>query len=152
MNKNSMKRLLSLFLCLALIAAMALSMTGCKDDSKEPTEPTTTEAPIENEGTVLGEGATSFAFTVVDVEGNESHFTIKTDKKTVGEALLELGIIDGEQGDYGLYVKTVGGKTLDYDKDGMYWSFYVNGNYAMSGVDTTPIVAGETYAFKAENA
>ena len=53
MNKNSMKRLLSLFLCLALIAAMALSMTGCKDDSKEPTEPTTTEAPIENEATVL---------------------------------------------------------------------------------------------------
>ena len=34
----------------------------------------------------------------------------------------------------------------------MYWSFYVNGSYATSGVDTTKIADGEVYAFKAEKA
>ena len=150
MNKNSMKRLLSLFLCLALIAAMALSMTGCKDDSKKPTEPTTTEAPIENEATVLGEGATSFAFTVVDVEGNESHFTIKTDKETVGEALLELGMIAGDAYDTGILVNTVNGKYLDYAVDGKYWAFYIGDEYAMEGVDATKIDPTVTYSFRAE--
>ena len=77
-------------------------------------------------------------------------FEIHTDKKIVGEALLELNLIDGEQGDYGLYVKTVNGITVDFDKDGKYWAFYVGGEYAMSGVDSTEITAGSTYAFKVE--
>ena len=38
----------------------------------------------------------------------------------------------------------------DYDVDGTYWAFYINGAYAMSGVDSTEIVAGETYTFKVE--
>ena len=40
--------------------------------------------------TVLGEGSTNFAFTVVDLEGNTTAFEIHTDKDTVGSALLEL--------------------------------------------------------------
>ena len=84
------------------------------------------------------------------VEGNETKLTIHTDKTTVGEALLELGVIAGEDGQYGLYVKEVIGIEADYDKDGVYWAFYVNGEYAMTGVDQTEIVDGEAYAFKAE--
>ena len=102
--------------------------------------------------TILGEGTTVFVFTVVDGEGNETTFEIHTDKEIVGEALLELGLIEGEAGAYGLFVKTVNGITTDYDADGAYWAFYVNGEYAMSGVDTTPITEGETYMFKVEKA
>ena len=57
---------------------------------------------------------------------------------------------EGEDGQYGLYVKTVNGITADYDVDGTYWAFYINGEYAMSGVDVTDIAAGSTYAFKVE--
>ena len=39
--------------------------------------------------------------------------------------------------------------TLDYNKDGMYWSFYINGEYAMTGVDATPVEADATYSFVA---
>ena len=60
------------------------------------------------------------------------------------------GLIAGEDGAYGLYVKTVNGVTLDYDADGMYWAFYVNGEYASSGVDATEAVSGAEYMFKAE--
>ena len=69
---------------------------------------------------------------------------------TVGAALLSLGLIAGEDSDYGLYVKTVNGVTVDYDTDGKYWAFYVDGEYAATGVDSTDITAGATYTFKAE--
>ena len=75
---------------------------------------------------------------------------IKTDKETVGEALLENGLIAGEDGQYGLYVKTVNGITLDYDKDGKYWAFYEENTYANQGVDSTPIKEGGVYTFKPE--
>ncbi|MBE7042816.1 MAG: DUF4430 domain-containing protein [Ruminococcaceae bacterium] len=91
-----------------------------------------------------------FLFTVVDLKGNETEFHITTTKATVGEALEEEGLISGEEGPYGTYIKTVNGVTLDYDKDGKYWAFYVNDEYATSGADKTEIVSGNTYSFKAE--
>ena len=35
--------------------------------------------------------------------------------------------------------------TADYDTDKSYWSFYVNGEYAMTGVDGTTVEEGATY-------
>ena len=92
----------------------------------------------------LGKGAN--VITVVVAAGERSvTFTINTDKDTVGAALLEHELIAGEDGAYGLYVKTVNGILADYDIDQSYWSFYINGEYAMSGVDSTPVVNGGTY-------
>ena len=76
------------------------------------------------------------------------NFTIKTDKKHLGDALTEHGLIEGEESTYGLYIKKVNGMRADYELDGYYWAFYENGEYATSGVDTTNIVAGASYAFK----
>lgn len=146
MQKTQRKKLLSLILCMVLIAAMALFVTGCSDKTDKAALTTT----VYESGSVIGEGNTSFTFTVVDIDGNESAFEVKTDKTTVGEALLDTGIIAGDDGDYGLYVKEVNGITADFDTDGTYWAFYINGEYAMSGVDTTDIEAGAAYAFKVE--
>ena len=33
----------------------------------------------------------------------------------------------------------------DYDTDHTYWALYIDGDYALSGVDTTPIEVGKTY-------
>lgn len=100
--------------------------------------------------TVLGEGAQVFSFSVIDAEGTENWFEIHTDAETVGEALTENGLLEGEDGPYGLYVKTVNGITADYDKDKVYWAFYVNDEYAMSGVDQTKITEGDIYSFRIE--
>ena len=144
-----MKKLSSFFLCMMLIMAMALCTTGCSDDKKEnPETPVGQEQSADT--TVLGEGATTFNFIVVDKDGKETPFEIHTDKTIVGEALLDLELIEGDMGDFGLYVKTVNGITADYDTDGTYWAFYVNGEYAMTGVDMTDIVDGDTYSFKVE--
>ena len=134
MQTARFKRVLSLILCMVLIAAMAL-FAGCGDKKDDNT---------------VGEGEKTFTFIVVDAQGNEETFTVKSDAKTVGEALLDEGLIKGEEGQYGLYVKEVNGITADYDKDGTYWAFYIDGEYAMSGVDTTDITDGATYSFKVE--
>ena len=147
MKKYSMKKLLSILLCIALIAAIALCTSGC--GSKNNTTASVTSADA-SAVVSKGEGETMFLFNVVDPEGKESHFEIHTDEKTVGAALLSLDLIAGEDSDYGLYVKTVNGVTVDYDTDGKYWAFYVDGEYAATGVDSTDITAGATYTFKAE--
>lgn len=150
-NKN-FKRILSFLLCIMLIAAMAVCTVACNDNTTGEQETVqTTKSPADSVKE-LGEGATQFSFTVVDIDGNETKFLINTDKATVGEALLDVDLIAGDESEYGLYVKTVNGTTLDYEKDKMYWSFYVNGEYATSGVDSTNIEKDAEYSFKAEKA
>ena len=155
MQMKRSKKLLSFILCMTLIVAMALFTTGCNDSTGNSTPSGTgTEANVQTnvqaDPAQLGEGSTKFTFTVVDKEGNETQFEIHTDKETVGEALLELELIAGEESEYGLYVKTVNGITADYDKDGVYWAFYVNDEYAQTGVDATSITEGDSYSFKVE--
>ena len=97
--------------------------------------------------TEKGEGATSFYFTVKDADGTVTKFIIHTDKTTVGAALLELGLIAGDESDWGLYVTSVNGITADWDTEKAYWAFYIGEEYAQTGVDATEIVAGTTYTF-----
>lgn len=150
MKKTRILKLLSLAVCIVLIAAMALCMTACNDNTtNDPISSGLTET-TQQEVKKVGEGDTSFDFTVVDLDGNETKFQVATNKTIVGEALLDAGLIAGDESEYGLYVKTVNGITLDYDKDGKYWAFYVGSEYAMTGVDATEIVAGTAYSFKAE--
>ena len=61
-----------------------------------------------------------------------------------------LDLIAGEEGSYGLFVTTVDGVTLPSDGD-QYWAFYIDGEYASTGVDQTEITAGASYALKAES-
>lgn len=142
-------------LLLALFTATVLTFTACANSEAEGENSSSEEASVSssdnnNDITVLGEGETVFTFSVTDVDGNETLFEIHTDKTTVGDALTDVELISGDESEYGLYVKTVNGITLDYDTDGKYWAFYINGEYASTGVDSTNITAGDTYSFKAE--
>ena len=112
-------------LCTVLIAATVLTLTACKKENE-------------------GERDTPVTFTlkVVTLDGTETTTEITTKKWTVGEALLDKGIIEGEDGAYGLYIKSVNGITADYDVDQTYWAFYIEDEYAMTGIDTTPIEEG----------
>jgi len=158
------KKIKSMLLCMML--AMAFTVAGCGSkaegtaDAQKNTETAivNTETTVETESVeaaeaqeiVLGDGSVKITVIVVDVDGNETNFVVNTDKETVGDALLEQNLIEGEDGDYGLYVKTVNGITADYDTDQTYWAFYVNGEYASTGVDSTPVNEGDTYEFKVE--
>lgn len=145
-----MKKLLSIL----LVILMLMSFAACGEE-KTVTDAgkANTEAVTLADGTyVIGQGNKEISFTVVALDGTEKKYLVKTDKETVGEALVDAGLIAGEDSAYGLYVKTVDGTTLDYDKDGKYWAFYIDGEYAMTGVDSTVIEEGKVYTFKAEKA
>lgn len=163
MEHNLNRRLLSMAFCILLIAASALCMFACSDPAETPTPPPSSGAETdgtdrtpppaennENGTTKLGEGDTTFTLTVSDKEKNETVFTIRTDERTVGDALVALDLLEGEEGPYGLYIKKVNGITADYETTGTYWAFYINGEYAMTGVDTTEITDGASYELKVE--
>lgn len=97
-------------------------------------------------------GSKAITVTVVDDNGEETFYEQKTDAEYLRGALEEIeGLtIEGEDGDYGLYVKTVNGLTADYETDGAYWSFYVNDEYAQYSVDEQPVNDGDDFAVKYE--
>ena len=94
--------------------------------------------------TELGSGSKTVTVEVA-VQDEKVTFKIKTDKEMVGDALLENELIAGDDSEYGLYIKKVNGITADYDKDKAYWAFYVDGEYAVAGIDSTKIDEGVTY-------
>jgi len=107
-------------------------------------------APTENSlisAQDIGEGAKIFRFEVTDGEGNVNAWNVKTDAETVGAALTEVGLIEGTVSDFGLMVTHVNGVRADFVEDAAYWAFYVDGDFAMAGVDSTDIEEGVTYAF-----
>ena len=172
-----MKKNVSSILCLVMILALCFGLVACGSKTEAPAATTeaattaaaeetteaaseeTTEAATEaadedgvvilEDGKTYGEGATSFTFVVTDKDENTVTVTVNTDEETVGAALVALNMVSGSTSEYGLMVDTVNGITLDYSKDGMYWSFYINGEYAMTGVDATPVEADATYSFVA---
>lgn len=144
-----MKKTMTKLLALALAVLMTLSLAACgKKDSGAADK---VELPVAD-GAVIGQGATAITVQVTGADGKTVTFTVNTDDETVGAALLGLGVIAGDNSEYGLYVKTVNGETADYDKDGAYWAFYINGEYASVGVDYAAPEAGATYGFQVEKA
>ena len=132
-----MKKLLSFSLMLTLLLALAsCSLFGETGDVWADA--------VYTEDTELGSGEKAFTLEL-EVEEHLVTFTVHTDEQTVGAALLALDFISGEPGAYGLYVKVVNGMEADYDKDQHYWSLLIDGEYAMSGVDSTEITEGTVY-------
>ncbi len=130
-------------LSLVLVAAMVLMFAGC---GQTPQEPETTQNQQETQ-------EKAFVFEVIELDGTKKEFTVEyNDEKSVGEALVNEGLISGSDSQYGLMVDTVNGQKYDYNADGVYWSFNIDGEYAMTGVDSTPIEDGKTYSFVATEA
>ena len=53
--------------------------------------------------------------------------------------LRETSVATGSESDYGLFVDTVNGIKADWDTDGTYWGFYVDGEFSSVGVDSVDI-------------
>lgn len=136
-----MKKIISLSISVVLVFAVVFCFAGC---SNSVASEGLWQNAVYLSDTTLGEGSKTVNLEVKAGE-NSVNFTVKTNKDTVGAALLETKLIEGEQDAYGLYIKKVNGILADYDTDKSYWAFYINGEYAMSGVDTTKITEGEQY-------
>lgn len=118
-----MKKIISMLLALAML--FTLAACGAKEEA--PAEPV------------------SFKVIVTDLEGNESTYEYTSNAPSVGEALVAEGLIEAHEGSFGLFIDAVNGIAADWDKDQTYWAFYINGEYAVTGIGETEITAGATY-------
>ncbi len=153
-----MKKTLKSFVAIILVVLCFASLYACTPAETPKNEETTNETTTQNgvqlpplwekavytEDKEFGEGNKTLSVKVVAGE-KTGVFTVKTDKETVGEALIEYNLIDGEDGDYGLYIKSVNSITADYSVDQSYWAFYIGDEYAPTGVDMTDIEEGADY-------
>ena len=133
-NTKLSLKVLQAFVVFVLITAMALTVSACQNKKEVSSRP---------EGSKV-----TFTLTVTDIGGKETDFNIETAELTVGAALTAEGLIEEKDG----LVSSVNGITADYEKDGCYWAFYVDGKYALKGVNETEIESGRSYAFKVEKA
>ena len=137
MKKQSLFVRISLVLTLLLLVAAVFVGCGEKDSVVETT-------------VAVNEAEYTFEFTAVFSDGTKETHTVTTICETVGDALMELGYIEGEEGAYGIYVKTVCGVTADYDTDGTYWALYNDGEYSMVGVDVLKCADAKNVEFRVE--
>ena len=140
-NTKFLAKLSLLLILTLLVAAVAI---GCGEEKITATDASVTDAVVE----AVGEGRYTFAFTATFLDGSAKHYTVSTDCETVGEALLDLGLIDGEIGAFGLYVKSVCGVVADYDIDRTYWALYVNGEMSMVGADAVKTAEASNAEFR----
>ena len=134
-----MKKIFLPAITLILTAVVVFCFASCR-------EQTDSSALWENatytSDQTFGEGETT-VFVEVKAEEKSVTFTINTNQKILGDALIDHAIIEGEQSQYGIYIKKVNGITADYNIDQSYWSVYKNGEYMMSGVDGITISNGD---------
>lgn len=92
-------------------------------------------------------GAKELTIEVVDDAGRSTVYTVQTDADYLRQALEETeGLtVEGTESEYGLMVETVNGVTADYETDGAYWAFFVDGSYCEYGIDTQPVSDGQAY-------
>lgn len=92
------------------------------------------------------EGTKAFTLTVIDAEGGETVHKLTSDAEMLGEVLLAEGLIAGDKGQFGIYVKTVGGITVN-EANQEWWCLTKGGAEVLTGVDETPLEDGAAYEF-----
>ena len=85
----------------------------------------------------------------VEVIADDNTFTttIHTNAAYLRQALDEANLIDGEDSAFGLWVTTVNGRLAD-DSAQEWWALYINGDFAMLGVDEMPIEDGDRVTYR----
>ena len=132
MTKTNVRRVLSAVSLVVLMAVMALSMISC--DKKDDVTVTGTDVTI--------------TVQVTDDKGETTPYTVTTTETTLRGALEQENMVEGDESEYGLYIKKVCGFTADYDVDGSYWALYKNGEYLMNSADDEILEDGAVYEIK----
>lgn len=90
------------------------------------------------------EGQKSFTLTVVHADGTEKVLELTTTERYLAPALKKEGILLAEEGSDGMY-NTVDGETTSWDENQSYWGFYIDGEYAITGLNDTSVTDGSAY-------
>lgn len=138
-------------LCIALIALVAVVgiMAGIMIANRpQPNDPGTSSSTTIPNGSSSSSSTTLYAktitVTVVHSNGTEKTFTYQTNEQYLGTVLYAEGLILADEANSGMF-HTADGEKADWNTDQSYWAFYIGEDYAMTGVDTTPINNGDSF-------
>lgn len=126
--------LISLFIIIIVSVSMIFIYKNHNTNSTQNNQTTSKNDKIEKKYTVK----------VYEDSKYISSFTYFTTKKYLGEALLDEGLIEGENGAYGLFITTVLDKKANSSKN-EWWKIMVNGQESSTGVDQIEIHNNDTY-------
>ena len=135
-----MKRLLIISLTLLMLIMSSLMIVSCVDKDGGGQGDM-----LYTEDTTLGTGDTAFTLIVEHINDKKITFTINTNEAILSNALTGVGILQGHDSTYGLYIDSVNGVTHDFNVDQTYWAIYEGDEYAQTGIDGITIVNGATY-------
>ena len=90
-------------------------------------------------------GSKGYTVTVVHKDGSEKVFEYRTDAEYLAEALLEEGLVAGEESQYGLTIITVDGEAAAWETDNAYWAIWIGDEMAMTGASEIPVYDGSAY-------
>ena len=91
-------------------------------------------------------GGKKITVTVVHKDGSEKVFEYATDAEYLGQVIVDEGLVNGQDGPYGLYFDTVDGEMADWNVDQSYWSILVGEEYATVGADGIVLTDGAAYS------
>ena len=91
------------------------------------------------------QGAKEITVIVVHKDGTEKVFEYRTDEEYLAGALLEEGLVSGEESQYGLTIITVDGEAAVWETDSAYWAIWVGEEMAMTGASEIPVYDGSAY-------
>lgn len=95
-----------------------------------------------NPGTTAGEK--EITVKVSALENGEESFTYQTDAEYLGEVLTANKLIEGESGQYGLFITTANGVKADDSKQ-QWWCITKGGEQVNTSADQTPIQDGDQF-------
>ena len=142
--KANIKTALHSVLSVVIILTCVLGLAACGNEVQKAG---LWENALYTKDTTLGSGKKTVTVEV-EAEENKITFTVKIDAETLGDALLENKLVEGDEGQYGLFVTSVNGIKADSSADGSYWAFYIGDECAATGVDGEKLGDGSDTVYR----
>ena len=135
------KKIIIAAVALVAVVATLFGIWWFNRPEAKPVDPT-------GESKSTGEDGTAYYKTisvqVIHSDGAGNTFTYDTNADFLGPLLYEKGLIKNEGADEGMF-NIVDGEKADWNENQSYWALYVGEDYAMQGIDDTPINDGDSF-------
>lgn len=128
--KNTTKKRLNakILVLIVLLAAAALAMFGIYKTFMPKGQ----------------DGAKEITVAVIHANKASKEFIYQTDEAYLGAVLIGEGLIEGVEGDYGMFITSADGETADDSKQ-QWWCITKAGESVNTSVEQTPIEDGDSF-------
>lgn len=136
-------KIISLLLALLLVCGIFAGCAG--QNTSSPASGANSSAVDSTTGSTADSAAVkNITVTVVHKDGSSKDFPIAASGETLREALEQEKLIEGEEGQYGLFITAADGETANSDNQ-EWWCVTKGGEQVNTGIDGVKIADGDTY-------